>query len=380
MKHRRGWMCVQAGCLGLFVGLFVVACDVPKPPLEQLTPVIGSTTRTPVLQSNGPTPTPAPLTLAPTGRLWFVRGGRVWTAAPDGSGARVVSTSPATAPPAPAPDGAHVAFISNRKLLLLDTASGAETTLAEGAPAPRQRPNWSPDGRQIGYFTLDAQTMGAEIAWAVPVAGGPAVVITRITSGSEAVGPSFEQGITWAGDMRRVAVSGPAGPIQVLPLDSTANPLTVFGGEPDWSPDFRTLLLTETLNGALVLHDTVTDDRQPYRNEKTRDGTRLNDTAAEGPLPRFNGAGSLILYRAQSDDKSPAVGVRARDGSEYLFLPTANHANWAPDGQWIVYETGGLVQGETFPAWQPTGIARIRADGSGQAGVLPDAGAPAWSR
>jgi len=374
------WVRLHHVLLGLFVLLFVVACDVPKPPPEQLTPAIGSVTRTPLFASDGPTPTPEPLTLPPTGRLWFVRGGRVWTAAPDGSGVRAVSTSPATAPPAPAPDGAHVAFLSDRKLLLLDSATGAETTLAEGTMATRQQPTWSPDGRQIGYFTLDTAVMGTEIAWAVPPAGGPPVVLTRVSGHDGSLGPSFQRSITWAGDMRRVAVSGPEGPIQVLPLDSTANPLTVFGGDPDWSPDFRTLLLAETLTGALVLHDTVSDDRQPYRNEKTRDGTRLNDEAAEGPLPRFNGSGSLILYRAQSDDKSPAVGVRARDGSEFLFLPSADHATWAPDGQWIVYETGGLVAGRTFPTWQPNGITRIRADGSGQAAVLPAAAAPAWSR
>ena len=71
------------------------------------------------------------------------------------------------------------------------------------------------------------------------------------------------------------------------------------------------------------------------------------------PLPRFNADASFILYRAQGDDGGPAVAVRARaDGSEQLFLPGNNPA-WAPDGQWIVYETGVLTATETGPAWLP---------------------------
>jgi Tol biopolymer transport system component len=371
----RGFVLLLGGMLAL------AACDlsVPAPPVEQLTPVVGSVTRTPV-PNDGPTPTPAPMILAPSGRLWFVRGGRLWTAQPDGSAARAISASTPTAPPAPSPDGMALAFLSDRKLVLLDVETGSERVLAEGEMAGRQRPTWSPDGKQIGYFTLDPAVVGREVAWAAPAAGGAPAVLTSLNTRGDTRDPSFERRITWSGDMRRVAVASTQGPIQVLALDSTASNLTVFGGEPDWSPDFRTLLLTETVNGALALHDTVSDDRQPYRNEKTLVGTRLNDEAAEGPLPRFNADASLILYRAQGTDGVPATAVRARDGSEFLFLPYTDRATWAPDGEWIAYEAGDLDRSGLFPAWKATGVGIIRADGSGQALVLPGASWPAWGK
>jgi hypothetical protein len=364
--------------LGLSLAL-LAACDVPRPPVEQLTPVVGSATRTPVVDPNAPTPTPAPMTDPPTGHIWFVRGGRVWRAGPDGSGAMAVSTSTATEPPVPSPDGATVAFISDRKLIALDAAGGGERTLVEGDLSPRQRPAWSPDGKLIGYFTVNPQVAGEEAAWSIPAAGGAPSRLIALHGRGDWRGPSFERVVVWTNDQRRVAVSGPAGPIYIIPLDPSAGDAkTVNGGEPDWSTDNRTLLLAETLTGAIALNDVVTDDYQPYRNETRLDGTRLGDYA-QAPYPRFNADASLILYRAQGSDGGPAVAVRARGGAEQLLVPGDNGA-WAPDAEWIVYETGGVAPADGGQNWQPSGLARVRADGSGQANVLSDGQWPAWSK
>jgi len=357
----------------------LAGCDVPKPPVEQLTPVIGSTTRTPQIL-DGPTATAVPMTLPPTGRLWFLRGGHVWTSAPDGSQAALVSPSPASSPPVPSPDGTRVAFFSGRQLVVIDAASRHAQTLVTDDMAVPQRPAWAPTGRLLAYFTQDPAHYGDEIVWSIPATGGRAGRITVLHAGGYGAGPSFERVIAWTPDMRRIAVSGPRGPILVLPLDSTAgDPSTVNGGEPQWSLDNRNVLYAETLNGAIALDDVVADDFQPYRNELRLDGIRLQEHA-QGPLPRFNADASLILYRATSADGHPAIAVRARtDGSEQLFVP-GNNAAWAPDGQWIVYEIGVLTQTETGPAWQPQGLARVRADGSGQAPVLVDGQWPAWGK
>ena len=381
MTGRRPRRAAAAGrwLLLIFVLPALAGCDVPKPPVEQLTPVVGAVTRTPQLDPNAPTPTPVPMTLPPTGHLWFLQDGHVWTCAPDGSGAQQAAADPATSPPAPAPDGRQVAFFSARKLVLLDVTAGRTRTLAEDDMAPLQRPAWSPDGRLLAYFTEDATHYGDEIVWTVPAAGGAPQRLTVIHTRGYLRGPTFERVVRWAPDGRRVAVGAAQGPISVLPLDPSAgDPKTVNGGEPSWSTDSRNLLFAETLNGSVALYDIVSDDFQPYRNEHRRDGTRLGDNA-QGPLPRFNTDASLILYRAEADAGGPAVAVRGRDGSEQLFLPGNNPA-WAPDGQWIVYETGVVTTTATGPAWQPQGLARIRADGSGQDTVRSTPGAwPAWA-
>ncbi len=359
--------------LGLLAG-----CDVPKPPLEQLTPVLGAETPT-ILPAGAPTYTPVPMTLPPTGRIWFLRGGHVWTSAPDGSGARQMSADASDSAPAPSRDGSHVAFFSGRKLQVIDVATDQVRTVVSATLSTVQRPAWSPDGRLLAYFTDDPATAGDEIAWSVPLAGGPPSRITVLHNEGFPQGPTFEQVICWTDDMRRIAVSGAMGPIYVIPLDVTAgDPLTVNGGEPEWSPDNRNLLYTETMNGAIAIYDVVGDSFAPFRSEKRLDGTRLGDYA-QGPWPRFNAATQLILYRAQGDNHVPAVAVRGRDSSEQLFLPGNNPA-WAPDGQWIVYETGGLQQTENGLQWQAKGIARIRADGSGQTDIVSDAAWPAWSK
>ncbi|HUS14010.1 MAG TPA: hypothetical protein VM536_03235, partial [Chloroflexia bacterium] len=119
MRDRGTWLRAAPALALLLLG-GLAACDVPRPPVEQLTPIVGSATRTPAPDPNAPPPTLAPMTLPATGRLWFLRGGHVWTAAADGSGARAMSASPATSPPVPAPDGSAVAFLSDRKVVLLD--------------------------------------------------------------------------------------------------------------------------------------------------------------------------------------------------------------------------------------------------------------------
>src|SRR5438093_12182312 len=209
----------------VLLAMLLAGCDVPKPPVEQLTPVVGSATRTPQYDPNARTPTLAPLTRPATGRLWFLRGGHVWTSAPDGSGARAVSPDAATSPPVPSPDGAIVAFFSARKLVLLDAAGGRERTLVQDDLSPDQRPAWSPDGRLLAYFTEDPARYGDEIAWTVPAAGGPPSRLTVLPEAGLREGPLFERVVRWTRDMRRVAVSGAMGLITVIPLDPTAGDL-----------------------------------------------------------------------------------------------------------------------------------------------------------
>jgi Tol biopolymer transport system component len=359
----------------LFVLLALSACDVPAPPPELGTPT------PPTMRRVTPSPAPPTPTTPPDGggRIWFVRGGTLWEAGPNGENPAQRSPRPVTALPVPAPDGRRVAFTSDAGLIVFDAATGTDRVVATGSLAADQRVGWSPDGQRLAYFTLNPETAGEEQVWAVAVDGTtPPARMATITVPGYRGGASFERVAGWSPDGRRFLASGLYGPIQVTPLSSSAgDPFTVNGGEPDWSPDSRYILYTETLNGALAIDDVV-GDATPFVNEKREVGTRLGEHA-QGPGPRFSPDGTLVLYRSRMTDGTPAVAVRDLSGNEGLYLPGNNPA-WSPDGEWIVYETGVLRQTDLGLAWQATGLAKVRIDGSNMAQILQEASLPAWGR
>jgi Tol biopolymer transport system component len=251
--------------------------------------------------------------------------------------------------------------------------------VAAGLLANRQRLAWSPDGTQVAYF-VQGDTVGLEQVFAVAADGsGAPREMARFTERGYRAGPTFERVAAWSPDGRRFAVSGVYGPIRVQPLAGSAgDPFTVNGGEPDWGPNSRYLLYTESLNGGLAVFDAVGAVATPFVNEKREVGTRLGEYA-QGPGPRFAPDGSRILYRSRTGDGSPAVAVRTVGGVEELYLPGNNPA-WSPDGAWIVFETGVLRDTDVGRAWQATGLAKVRLDGSDLAQILQDGSLPAWGR
>jgi Tol biopolymer transport system component len=360
-------------------GLILVAgCDVPSPPPELRAP-----TTTPARRADQLTVTPVPPTATEPanggGTIWFVRQGTLWQAGPDGANPLQRSTRPIHSAPAPAPDGRQVAFLSGQDVVVYDVARGAERVVATGNLPTPQRLAWSPDSAQLAYFVL-GDTPGEERVEAVTLDGiaAPRTMATIMVRGYR-TGPSFERVACWEPDGRRFAYSGLYGPIQVQPLSATAgDPFTVNGGEPDWAPNNRYLLYTETLNGALAVFDAVGVAATPFVNEKREVGTRLGEYA-QGPGARYAPDGSQMVYRSRTGDGSPAVAARDTTGVESLFLPGNNPA-WSPDGGWIVFETGGLTQQALGAAWQATGIAKVRPDGSEMAQILQDGSLPAWGR
>jgi Tol biopolymer transport system component len=361
----------------------LAACDVPAPPPELRAPTV-----TPAYIGPKVTPTNAPPT--PTvdpngsGHIWFVRQGMLWVANADGTNAAPRSRRPITGTPAPAPDGRLVAFLSQSQLVVLDTVSGSERVVADDpGMANRQELSWSPDGRLIAYFTvggLNAENLTTEPVWTVPADGSAApkqLLTLKVTGYTQ--GPSFARIARWSPDGRRFAASSIYGPIQVIPLSVTAgDPFVVSGGEPDWSPDSRFLLFTQSLSGGLALFDVVGVASTPFTNEKREVGTRLAGEGA-GPGAQFSPDGTQILYRSRTPDGSPAVAVRDLTGAEGLYLP-GNNPVWSPDGAWIVFETGEATPTAFGLDWQSSGLARVRLDGSNMAQILQDGQMPAWSR
>src|SRR4051794_10111120 len=335
--------------------LFLASCDVPTPPPEVPTATPGSTnpeslsavpqlTEVPFTPERGFTPV-----AAPPGHIYFARAGGVSRVSPDGSGETKLSDLAPNNPPQVSPDGNMVAFTSGNAVYVVPSGGGQAMKLAEGALPDNMRLGWTPDSTTVGYIAYDPSASGREVAWSVPAKGGKPQAITTLDIGAPGRGAIYERTVAWSPDGNWVLVAGPTSPMRLLrwPLSNSRpdDVRDIPGGEPDWSPDSRTIVYAETLNGALAIYYVIAAGATPFRNEQQLVGTRLGEYA-QGPGPRWSTASSgsdsdPIAYRSRSPEGEPRVSIRQRWGKELPPLPgPSNNPSWSPSGDRLVVETG----------------------------------------
>lgn len=382
----------------MLFALLLSGCEVPTPPPELPTATPGSSS------PDGPPGVPAPRAgpdkgytpvAAGPGKIFFVRSSGLWRINPDGSGETKLAAMTVTNPPQPSPDGSMVAFTTATGLYTVPSAGGTSRKLASDSMADYQRIGWTPDGSYVGYIAFDPSTMGQEEAWAVPVqGGGNPVLLTTLTDAAVAPGPVYERSVQWSPDGLLVVASGVNNPFKLLrwPLTpgGSSNALDVPGGEPDWSPDGRTIIYAETLSGALLIYGVSEAGATPFRNEPHYVGTGMGPYAA-GPGPRFSPASTgsdsdLIAYRSRTQQGEPQVGIRLRSVGDLAPLPPyTNNPAWSPGGDRLVVETGSLRQAALGPKWTPGGLSIARLNFSGDepdimSPLVKDAMWPAWGK
>lgn|GEM_PF-1848651 len=392
MGRKSACICTLLTLLALLYG-----CDIPKPPPEVSTPIPGFSQnpegdagRTPVRPTIAAGLTPLPVG---PGYIYFVRDSGLWRVAPDGSGELKLSDMLPSSPPQPSPDGKWVVFVSGRDLYVLASDGGEVRKLASGDMAERQRLGWTPDSALVGYITYDPSTRGVEQAWAVPAEGGDPLLITSITYAGLGRGPTYEHSVQWSPDAKWVVVGGVNNPFRLLrwPLSTgrEGDVRDIPGGEPEWSPDSRTILFTEALNGALSVYDVLTTKIEPFVNEQERVGTGLGEYA-NGPRPRLSPASTgadsdPIAYCSSSPaDGSPRVAIRRRGSRELPTLPSlTNNPSWSPSGDRIVVETGQVRDEPLGPKWIPNGLLIANIDPDGEHKMVPllaDGRWPVWGK
>ncbi len=282
--------------------------------------------------------------------------------------------------PAFSPDGEHVAFRSECEgggVFVMGATGESKNRLTDFG----HDPSWSPDARKIvvaAEQTLDPLNRNTKSAlWVVDVATGERRLLTRPDAVQPAWSPHGQRVAFWGlrgesgqRDLWTVAADGSTAAIEAT------NDLAV-DWDPVWSPDGRYLYSSSGRGGAMNLWRLPIDeatgrvlgDPEPLTVPAlwsgdislSRDGRHLAYATRE---PRSS------LHRVAFD---PVKGILA--GAPDLVLGgsrSISFQNLSPDGQWIVFATGGLREN----------LCLIRTDGTGYRQITDDPSrnrGPAWS-
>jgi dipeptidyl aminopeptidase/acylaminoacyl peptidase len=266
----------------------------------------------------------------------------LWIVGADGKDARPLTSGKfKDTSPKLSPDGARVAFVSNRAgkpqihLLWLDTLQHAAITNLDQAPANL---SWSPDSSSIAYTAR----VPAKPAWSVPMPQKPAgaqwsdppIVVTRLRWKADA------QGITPPGHTHIFVVPASGGASRQV----TTGDFDHGGGEPQWMPDGKSILFSASriedadydLQGGEIYRVSLSDGTVAQLSD--RKGPDASPVASpDGKRIAFSG----FDYKAQSYTVA-GLSVMDADGKNVRHLTgkldrDVRSITWAPDGSKIYF-------------------------------------------
>jgi TolB protein len=211
------------------------------------------------------------------------------------------------------PDGRRIAFDGRAYNTLFDfdifvaAASGRGAKRITRGPDRDLMPAWSPDGRTIA-FSRQAAEEGMPDVWLVGADGSDP---RRLVEGGLA--PS------WAPDGSRIAFEGLGGVATVKP-DGSALRQLASGGEPAWSSDGRTIVLSRA------------GDIWRMRAADGAMQRRLSRTAAEELEPSFSPDGRWVIFSSDRTGNKDVFKMRP-DGSGVRNLTRHPAEDWATSWQ-----------------------------------------------
>jgi dipeptidyl aminopeptidase/acylaminoacyl peptidase len=273
----------------------------------------------------------------------------LWIVNFDGSGNRPLTTGKFNdASPRWSPDGSQIAFTSNRDAggapqiwrMWLDSGQMAKVTSVQQAPAGIQ---WSPDGKWISFTMLVPEAPRKIATLPTPPEGAhwaePAKVIDKLVyrfNGAGYLKPGYAHVFI---------VPGEGGtPRQISSGNFQHGGIAFRAGEPVWSPDGKSLLISANRNADW--------EREPLNSDiyefQIGDGSVRALTKRFGPdgTPSISPDGKQIAY-AGFDDKRQGYQVSKlyimnRDGSgsrqvTISFDRDVQQPQWAPDGKGVYF-------------------------------------------
>jgi hypothetical protein len=248
-------------------------------------------------------------------RIVFVRGGELFSVAPQGTGqARLTRTPAIEAAPSLSPDGRRIAFVSDRdgnpEIYVMRISDGGIQRLTSNPMRADTDPAWSPDGRRIAY----ASGTGGELDVYVMNADGSAkrgVVVAPGDDAEPAWSPDGEQ-IAFASNRQGnydlwLAALGGGEPTQL-----TADPSDER--EPAWSPDGTRLAFVTNRDG---------NDELYTVNVSGLDPRRLTADVAADRDPAWSPDGRRIAFA-----KADAVHVVGAGGGSPARVGAGADPHW----------------------------------------------------
>jgi outer membrane protein assembly factor BamB len=313
-------------------------------------------------KDEGQRPAPKP---KPPGRVAFMRKGRVWVIAADGSGERALTeTLPYTAdrPVAWMPDGRRILYWKHSKVgwdVWAVTPDGKEpTNLTRVEKGGCRSAAPSPDGKRIAFLRDNP----------------PALYLMDADGGNQR--RLTEQGFrdflpTWSPDGKRLAysVEGERGKFSLCCYDlATGKDVRVGPGRsPRWSPDGKRLLFEDVRDRVAMIG---------LVSPEGGDEVRLTKGPGHAVAPAWSPTGDRIAYFAPREGKAELWVLRVEGKKSRLVAsvegPWESAPSWSPDGKRLTFAAGpsakrvvyvvddqgrGLRKlatgGACYPVWQP---------------------------
>jgi dipeptidyl aminopeptidase/acylaminoacyl peptidase len=302
----------------------------------------------------------------------------LWIVGFDGTGHQpLTSGSHRDHSPRWSPDGTRIAFVSDRsgqgQLHIVWVATGREAQVTRHGAAPGN-PEWSPDGRTLAFTALVPGERPGLARLPSPPPGAdwadPARVLDRLVHRFDGVGelpPGFAHIFTVPAD------GGPAR--QVSSGDFHHGYIGPWSGQPVWSPDGRSILISANRRPDFEMEPRDTDvwefplDGGPARQLTRRHGPDNGvvvspdnrHIAYVGYDDRYQGHQVTQLYVADRDGSNPRSLTAALDRD-------ARSPRWAPDGRGVYFLYDDQGNGKVAHV-DLLGRVRVLADNAGDGGT-----------